>query len=65
MIIRMSDLTACGHCAIGSRRWFENNNLDFRDFLKNGISEEKFIATGDGLAAQVVEAKRVRDGQEE
>lgn len=60
LIITMDDVMASGHCARGSRRWFDKYGLDFRDFLKNGIAEDIFLATGDGLAMQIVEAKRAR-----
>lgn len=46
------------HCAIGIRRWFESYGFDFRDFLKNGIAQDKFLATGDGYAKRIVERKR-------
>lgn len=56
--ITINDIRQCGHCAAGIRRWFEAYDLDFRDFLKNGIAIEDFLATGDGLAQQVVDRKR-------
>lgn len=60
MIIKFEDIMASGHCARGTRRWFNQYGLDFKDFMKNGIEEEKFLATGDGLAIQVVEATKKR-----
>lgn len=65
MIITIDDIRRL-HCVRGARRWFEQNGLDFRDFLENGISEERFLATGDALAQEVVDDKRAReqaDGQ--
>lgn len=56
-IIVMNDVTACGFCAAGTRRWFEAYSLDFRDFLKNGIDAAKFLATGDAAAQRVVARK--------
>lgn len=56
--ITITDIRRCGHCPSGIRRWFESYDLDFRDFLKNGISEEDLLATGDGLAQQVVDRKK-------
>lgn len=60
--ITINDIRAAGHCTKGARRWFENYGLDFRDFLKNGISGADFLATGDGLAAQVFQRKIEREG---
>ena len=37
------------------------HNLDFRSFLKQGISEEDFLATGDALAHRVVLLKKDRE----
>jgi hypothetical protein len=42
-------------CAIGTRKWFKEHKLDFRDFLRNGIDEEILLATGDAFAVAVVE----------
>jgi hypothetical protein len=42
-------------CVIGTRAWFKTHNLDFADFLDNGIDEEILLATGDAFAIAVVE----------
>lgn len=62
--ITISDVRRAGHCVTGARDWFERHELDFRDFIRNGIAEEDFLASGDGLAASVVEHKKkhARDG---
>ena len=44
-----------GFCAAGTRDWFAKYNLDYRDFVKNGIDEEKLLATGDAMAIATVE----------
>lgn len=53
-------------CVSGARTWARRHNLDFRDFLKNGIDSEKLLATGCGLAKQIVERveKEAQDGQQ-
>lgn len=43
-----------GFCLSQARVWFKRHNLDFRDFVRNGIDAEKLEATGDGLALAVV-----------
>lgn len=62
MIITMADVRATkgfntrdSLCAPGARRWFHEHNLDFRDFLKNGIEEEVLLEIGDAFAVAVVE----------
>jgi len=61
MIITINDIRAAGHCVRGAREWFDRHGLDFRDFVKNGIDEQRFLASGDALAARVVEMKRERE----
>ncbi len=58
--ITINDIRAAGHCVGGAREWFDRHGLDFRDFIKNGISEADFLASGDGLAERVAWLKRER-----
>jgi hypothetical protein len=55
--ITITDCRRVGFCASGIKRWFEAQGFDFRNFLKNGIDADTFLATGDGQANQVVRAK--------
>lgn len=61
MLIRIDDIIKAGICASGARRWFHAHGLDFRDFMKNGISAEDLLATGDAYAEQVVARKLERE----
>lgn len=54
MRVTISDVRATGHCVLGIRQWFENHNLNFPDFMRNGIDSETLLATNDGLARRVV-----------
>ncbi|TXH12496.1 MAG: hypothetical protein E6R03_12810 [Hyphomicrobiaceae bacterium] len=56
------DLIGCGFCARGQKSWFDLNGIDFRSFLENGVSAERLLATGDGLAIKAVEMLRQRRG---
>jgi hypothetical protein len=58
--ITIDDVRLAGHCVAGARDWFARHDLDFRDFIRNGIAEQKFLAAGDALAAEIVKAKRDR-----
>jgi hypothetical protein len=58
--ITIDDVRALGHCVAGTRDWFGRHGLDFRDFIRNGIAEEKFLAAGDAIAAEIVAAKHDR-----
>lgn len=59
--VTITDIREAGFCAGGARRWFESYDLDFRDFVKNGISAEALLATNDSYADRVVEYVRNRD----
>lgn len=43
------------YCALGVRRFFMEHGLDFKDFLKNGIEEEKLAKTKQGMALRLIE----------
>lgn len=66
LIIVIGDIRKAGHCVRGARHWFGGRGLDFKAFLKDGLPASVLLATGDALALQVVNAKRLRepDGQE-
>ncbi|MEM6484969.1 MAG: hypothetical protein AAF662_08300 [Pseudomonadota bacterium] len=55
MIVRMRDVRACLMCSRGAREFFRNNDLDWQDFLQNGIDTETLKGTGDAMALRVVE----------
>lgn len=59
-IITIDDIRKAGHCAAGAKTWFAAHGLDFRDFLTSGIPASTLLATGDGLAEQVVSRTMVR-----
>lgn len=52
-----------GFCRGKSREWFQRHGLDWRDFVRNGISAEKLEATGDGLALALVDWARECEGK--
>lgn len=63
-IIDIDDIRRAGHCVSGTKKWFDAQGLNFRAFIKNGgISADVLLATGDGLAKQVIDRKRERIGQ--
>lgn len=55
MIVYMQDVRNAKMCAKGARSFFISHNLDFQDFLKNGIDSKLLLATNDTMALQVVE----------
>lgn len=56
-LITINDIRRAGFCVNGARAWFQGRKLDFRTFLREGISEDTLAATGDPLAAAVIANK--------
>jgi hypothetical protein len=56
----MKDVRSLKMCSGGARKFFERHNLDWQDFIKNGIPAQKFIDTKDVMALKVVEVARGR-----
>lgn len=64
VIVTITDIRLAGHCVSGTREWFNAYDLDFRDFIRNGMDSDILLATGDGLAQQVIERKIEREAQD-
>lgn len=47
-----------GFCRPKSQEWFKRHGLNWRDFVRNGISAAVLEATGDGFALAIVEWAR-------
>lgn len=60
LVIKVSDITALGHCVRGTRQWFEHYGFDFRHVVKHGIPARDLLLTGDAQAEAVVRAKLAR-----
>ncbi len=56
MIITMADIRRIHFCSKGARDFFNRHNLDWNEFVKNGLPEEVILATKDQMAIGVVEA---------
>lgn len=51
-------------CTKGARKWAETHHLDFDKFVREGLPASQFIATGDAIAMEFVNAAREsRNGQ--
>ena len=60
MIIRVNHARQAGYCSRGMRAFFVKYDLNWSEFLKNGLPEETLLATGDALARKVVEIAHER-----
>ena len=56
LIITMQDMRRVDFCAAGVEAFFKREGLDYTDFLQNGISADKFLATGSVFARKCVNA---------
>lgn len=59
-VITMRDIRAAKMCSGGARQFFQRHNLDWSDFLVNGIKSSLLSATGDSMALRVVEVANGR-----
>ncbi len=57
-IATMKHIRRAELCSDGARRWFKANNLNWQDFLDNGIDASILEATGDVQAIQVAKLAR-------
>lgn len=55
MKITINHVRKAGHCSKGARSWFERHDLDFKEFIRNGMNEEVLIVKGDALILRVIE----------
>ena len=58
VIVTIDHVRAAGLCVHGARTWFARHGLDFRAFLANGLPASVLLATGDAMAARVVDVAR-------
>lgn len=64
-VITLKDVRASNLCSAGARHWFKKYNLDWMDFLKNGVPASKMLATGDALGRRLVDVTRKnKNGQQ-
>jgi len=60
MKVTMSDCRQVKFCSRGVRLFFKKYNLDYKDFLKNGIEIKDLEQLNDSMANKVIEVRRGR-----
>ncbi len=60
MIVIYADLRACNFCSRGARDWFRRHDLNYMDFVQNGLPDHVLAGTGDALAMRVIEQAKKR-----
>ena len=58
LIVRSQHILAAGGCSQGGRDWFAAQNLDWTDFVLNGIDADILLAIDDVMAHKVVEVAK-------
>lgn len=62
--LTIQDCQAAGYCVIpGVRDWCRAHNIDFRDFVKNGMDLDAARAMNDGMANRAIQIKEQRNGR--
>lgn len=68
MRVYLADIRTYGFCVSGLVEFCKRYDLDFWDFVKNGIDEADLLATGDLIAIEMITRKRAHlgdvDGQQ-
>lgn len=65
MIVRLEDARSLGYCNAGLRAFARRHNLDWRDFVVNGISESELSGIDDAMLQAVVAQARERENEQE
>lgn len=60
ILITMNDVRNATMCSRGARAFFIRHNLDWDEFLKNGVPISVIEAIDDAMALKVVEVARGR-----
>lgn len=60
LLVTMADVRAAHGCRRGALAFCLRHNLDWMEFLRVGIPAETLLATGDAMAARIVEVARGR-----
>jgi len=60
--VRHVHMRELGYCNRGARAFFARHGLSWADFLREGIDGDSLRATGDAMAARVVEHAQQQEG---
>lgn len=64
ILVTHGDMRSLGYCNRGAREWFARHQLDWSQFIDQGLPAPLLLATGDSMAEDVVAAARARIGLE-
>ena len=60
MNVTMRDVRAAKMCGRGARVFAQRHDIDWLEFVKNGIDEAELLRTNDAMAIKLVEVARER-----
>lgn len=60
LIVTVKDIDPKQDCSKGVRKFFADHNLDYTDFILNGIDADILLAIDDIMAHKIVEVARGR-----
>lgn len=58
IMLRIHHIRQAGYCARGARAWAKRHNINYTQFLQDGIDIEVFEAIGDHFALEVCAVAR-------
>ena len=64
ILVTHGDMRRLGYCNRGAREWFARHQLDWSQFIDQGLPAPLLLATRDNMAEDVVAAARARIGSE-
>ena len=56
VMVRVRDLRHMGYCHAGARRWAKRYEIDWNDFVKNGIAIDTLERIDDAMCQRLVAA---------
>ena len=63
MIVTHQDMKRhMSYCNAGAREFFRRHDLDWAEFVKNGVPDHVLVATGDAMAIRLVEKVKQEAG---
>jgi len=60
-IVRFCDVRALNYCNVGVRAFCKKHNIDYADFVKNGIDADLLLSTNDAMAIKAIDQAQKRE----
>lgn len=58
ILLRIHHIHKAGYCSRGAREWCKRHNVNYTDFILNGIAVERIEAVGDAFCIEVCKIAR-------